>query len=558
MIRRSVLRETPSPFIILLGLFFVGTVVTAQLPARDQPPTPRTGTGVIRGRVVRADTAEPLRRVQVRVDEWNTRDGSGPAATMTDAEGRYELTQLPAGRYQLKATRGGYVEVAYGQRRPFERGRPLELSEGAVLQNIDFALPPGAVVTGRIVDETGEAVAHVSVSLERRRYIDSARRLVAESGSSTDDRGEFRIFGVPPGDYVIVAKFDASDLGSRDRVRYVPTYYPGTPVASEAQRVTVGAGQEVPGITFALARAATATMRGIIRSSGHAPFGPFTFVVAREIGGPQAYGQPATALAAADGSFAIGGLLPGTYFVEARSPSGSEFASREVVVEGPDVAGVSLMLSKGATARGRIRFDTGNPPQGLRASQVFLVPRFLDPVLYHQMADTSGGPPVTHDDWTFELHGLTGRGFIRAGTTSDWQMKRVRREGVDVTDTPLDFATDIDGIEIELTERLTTVSGGVSDDRGGVALDTTVIVFADEPEKWGPHSRFIESARPDQRGRFTIRSLPPGRYVAIAVGYLEPGEERDPDVLEKWRPRGTLFTLSEGETHGLDLRLSAF
>jgi hypothetical protein len=299
-------------------------------------------------------------------------------------------------------------------------------------------------------------------------------------------------------------------------------------------------------------------MRGIIRSSGHAPFGPFTFVVAREIGGPQAYGQPATALAAADGSFAIGGLLPGTYFVEARSPSGSEFASREVVVEGPDVAGVSLMLSKGATARGRIRFDTGNPPQGLRASQVFVVPRFLDPVLYRQMADTSGGPPVTHDDWTFELHGLTGRGFLRAGTTSDWQMKRVRREGVDVTDTPLDFATDIDGIEIELTERLTTVSGGVSDDRGGVALDTTVIVFADEPEKWGPHSRFIESARPDQQGRFTIRSLPPGRYVAIAVGYLEPGEERDPDVLEKWRPRGTLFTLSEGETHGLDLRLSAF
>ena len=125
---------------------------------------------------------------------------------MTDAEGRYELTQLPAGRYHLKAKRGGYVEVAYGQRRPFERGRPLELGDKAVLQNIDFALPPGAVVTGRVVDEIGEPVAHVGVALARRRYIDGARRLVAESGSSTDDRGEFRIFGVPPGDYVIVAQ----------------------------------------------------------------------------------------------------------------------------------------------------------------------------------------------------------------------------------------------------------------------------------------------------------------------------------------------------------------
>ena len=109
-----------------------------------------------------------------------------------------------------------------------------------------------------------------------------------------------------------------------------------------------------------------------------------------------------------------------------------------------------------------------------------------------------------------------------------------------------------------MTERLTTVSGGVSDDRGGVALDATVIAFADDPEKWGPHSRFIEIGRPDQQGRFTIRGLPPGRYLAIAVGYLEPGEERDPDLLESWRQGGTTFTLLEGETHRLDLRLSKF
>ena len=554
MIRLPVRLQTPLCF-ISLGLLLVGTVVRAQAPPRDQPPAPRAGTGVIRGRVVRADTGEPLRRVQVRVDEWSTGDLSGPAATMTDADGRYELTQLPPGRYQLKAKRGGYVEVAYGPRRPFERGRPLELGESAVLQNIDFALPPGAVVTGRVVDETGEAVAQAYVSIARRRYIDGARRLVAESGSSTDDRGEFRIFGVPPGDYVIFARFDGTDIGSRDRVRYVPTYYPGTPVASEAQRVTVGPGQEVPGITIALARAATATVRGVVRYSGQASFGPFTFVTAREISGPQAYGHTATALAGGDGSFVIAGLLPGAYVVEARAPSGSEFASTEIVVEGSDVAGVNLMMSKGVAARGRIRFDTGKPPEGLRPSHVFVMPALVDP---HQMSHMSGERPATHDDWTFELQGLRGRGFIRAGTLGDWEMKRVQREGVDVTDTPLDFTTDVDGLEVELTQRVTTVSGSVSDDGGGMALDATVIAFADDPGKWGPHSRFIQLVRPDQQGRFTFRGLPPGRYVAIAVGYLEPGEERDPDVLEAWRQSGTRFTLSEGETHALDLRLSAF
>ena len=196
------------------------------------------------------------------------------------------------------------------------------------------------------------------------------------------------------------------------------------------------------------------------------------------------------------------------------------------------MAGVSLMLSKGATARGRIRFDTGNPPQGLRASQVFVIPRL--PGSRPLSSDGGHRAAVRRSPTTTGPSNCTDSRAVASSAPaplSDWQMKRVRREGVDVTDTPLDFATDIDGIEIELTERLTTVSGGVSDDRGGVALDTTVIVFADEPEKWGPHSRFIESARPDQQGRFTIRGLPPGRYVAIAVGYLEPGEERDPDVL---------------------------
>src|SRR5439155_12874659 len=161
--------------------------------------------------------------------------------------------------------------------------------------------------------------------------------------------------GVPPGDYLIIARFDLMDFGSRDRVRYVPTYYPGTPVASEAQRVTVGPGQEVSGIVIGLARATTATVRGVIRSSGHALLGPFTFVTAREIGGARAEGQMATAIGSSDGSFAIAGLLPGTYLVEARSPS--EFASMEVVVSGSDVTGVNLMLSAGVTARGRIRFD---------------------------------------------------------------------------------------------------------------------------------------------------------------------------------------------------------
>jgi hypothetical protein len=255
-------------------------------------------------------------------------------------------------------------------------------------------------------------------------------------------------------------------------------------------------------------------------------------------------------------------LLPGTYLVEARSMSlearslsEKEFASREVVVDGSDVTGISLILSQGVTVRGHIVFDAETPPTDIRPSQIFLFATTLD----HRSGGmgTGGEPATVRDDWTVELHGLRGRGFIRAGTLSEeWQLKSLRREGVDVTDTPLDFSSDINNLEIQLTNRLTTVSGSVKTDRNTVALDGSVIIFADDDARWGPLSRFIQSARPDQHGQFKIRGLPAGKYVAIAVEYLEPGDERDTDLLSRWRSRGTSLTLSEGETRTLDLKLS--
>ena len=191
---------------------------------------------------------------------------------------------------------------------------------------------------------------------------------------------------------MIIATVDDMDIGSRDRVRYVPTYFPNTPIASEAQRVVVGPGQEVPGMVVTLARAATANVRGVIRSSGEASLGPLTMITAREVGGPGADGHMAMGVAASDGAFSIAGLLPGTYMLETRSMTGTEVASKEVVVDGSDVTGVSLVLSEGTNAHGRIVLDAGTPPQGLRPSQVFIVVNPLD--RRSQAMDMRTGPPI--------------------------------------------------------------------------------------------------------------------------------------------------------------------
>jgi hypothetical protein len=221
------------------ALFFIAALLVMRPAASAQESAALAGTGVIKGRVVRSDTGQPLRRAQVRLFASESR------AVFTDDKGRYEISQLPAGRHSLAASKGGFVQMAYGQRRPHGAGRPLTLAAGQVLERIDFALPPGGVLTGRIVDEAGEAIVGASVSIIRLAFANGRRRPAGVGAAQTDDRGEFRVFGLPRGDYFVQASLGTASDVSGERLGYAPTFYPGTPVRGEAQRVSVKAGEEV-------------------------------------------------------------------------------------------------------------------------------------------------------------------------------------------------------------------------------------------------------------------------------------------------------------------------
>ena len=126
----------------------------------------------------------------------------------TDQQGRFEIKELPAGRYTMTASKGGFVSLQYGQRRPSESGTPIELGDGQTIDKIAIALPRGSVLGGRITDEFGEPVANASVSAWRYGYAGGARRMMPagqNSRDTTDDQGQFRLFGLPPGDYYVSA-----------------------------------------------------------------------------------------------------------------------------------------------------------------------------------------------------------------------------------------------------------------------------------------------------------------------------------------------------------------
>jgi hypothetical protein len=538
----------------------------AQTGVRDTPAqTFVGGSGVIRGRVTRLDNGQPLRGVSIRltVQRGSASIRDLPAAT-TDDSGRFELPGLPAAEYILTATRSGFVTLQYGQARPNQSGRPVVVGDGEAVEQVDIALPRGGVVAGHLLDEAGDPVTGAVVQVLRQRYVDGRRQLTAVGLDQTDDRGQFRVHGMPPGTYFLAATVQRAQFilpewvgRSAGGVGSATAYYPGSESEAEAQPLTVGMGQELTDLAFVFRPPRLASISGIVTFVDGRPAATGNLRLSQRMpftaGGDG--GSTTNVAIRTDGSFVVPNLPPGPYSLTATiRENGGEAASAHVVLDGSDLV-LALVLSRGRTARGRIVFDTGKPPEGLRPSlsTITLSTRPLDPDERY----TTSGLPTVRDDWTFEIAGLTGRRHLNVRPPSGWNVKSVRVGDIDVTDTALDFSgRDVEGLEVVLTNRISDVTGTVRDSSGRTVGDATIVLLADDPAHWGPNTRFVAVARPDQSGRFRHRGLPPARYIAIALDYLEPGEETNPETLAKLRALGVAFTLGEGESKALDVSLS--
>lgn len=168
-----------------------------------------------------------------------------------------------------------------------------------------------------------------------------------------------------------------------------------------------------------------------------------------------------------------------------------------------------------------------------------------------------------NDDYTFEMTGLFDRRRFTANVnpagSSGWYLKSVVFDGQDITDSGAEFAPgrSYDGLQVVLTQKTTDFSGLVTDDRGKPVLDATVVVFPANRERWTYLSRYLRTMRPDTNGRFTTKNLPPAEdYLIIAVQNLEQGQGSDPEFLTRAREEAKSFSLNEGETKAVDVRLS--
>jgi Carboxypeptidase regulatory-like domain len=556
----------------------------------------KTGTGRLRGRVVAGDTGSIVRRAQVRISSPDI----GSKTALTDAQGRYEFKDLPAGRFTVSVSKSGFVTMQYGQNRPFEPGRQIDLADAQVMEKADVALPRGSAVSGRILDEFGEPVADASVSAMRMQYAGGKRRLVQSGRNSmTNDLGQFRLFGLPPGEYYVSATLRTMDTmimdmlggsniggptGSNNNTGYAATYYPGTPSPAEAQRISLAVGQELPSIEIQMQPVRLARISGTAVSSDGKPMSG-AMVMFMPTMKDALLVIPGTSRTDKDGNFNLTGVAPGEYSIQVQSlaalmnaasqamamigggesgsasapaqPMEREFAVATVTVAGEDITGLSITGTRGAKATGRVVFEGGAQPESLKSLRLVAAPTDPDNVA---AASASFGMAAVKENGTFEVDGLVGgRVFRFFDAPKGWFLKRIAHENEDVTDKGYDFkpGEDVAGFEIVLTNRSQTVSGSVANEKNEPVKEYTVVVFPEDREKWTVAAgRWRASARPDQQGQFKIDSLPPGSYLAIAVEYVPEGEWSDPEWIARAVKKATPFTLGEGASKTLDLKLT--
>jgi hypothetical protein len=541
-------------------------------PARDpsRPPAESaTGNAVIRGRAVTLDSGQPLRRVRIFLSGTRARV---PRSVLTDAEGRYEFKDLPADRYTVSADKAGFVGVSYGQRGPREPGRPLEVAEGQRLEKIDFHMPRGSVITGRIVDEFGEPMSDVPVAALAYTWIGNGGRRLMPMGhmGTTNDIGQYRLYGLPPGDYVVSATYrdnsrgvPTDDQNEGAASGYAPTFYPGTANAAEAQRVTLGIGQEINAdMQMTLTR--VTRVSGVAVDSSGQPVEE-GFVQLRQRDEMYTSNMPGGSVAKG-GAFTITGVPPGNYTLTLQQSmrpgnnDGRQAAFMPVTVGGEELTGLRLVMSSGGTLRGRVLFEGGQPPASSsfqvmcgRSDTEFSLPPSL--------------PAMVREDGTFELKGLFGSCRVGAmphmqggeRMPAAWTVKSVRQGGADITDRSIDVPEKGAGdVEILFTNQVTTLTGTVTGATAAPIMDYTVVAFPEDRALWGAASRRVRAVRPDQTGVFKATALPPGDYLVVAVERLESGSQWDPETLARLAPLGTGVRLSEGATQTVTVKLSAF
>jgi hypothetical protein len=524
-----------------------------------------TGTASISGRVISSESGRPIRRARVSL-RGRAGDSRG-LATVTDEEGRFTFSSLAAGRYDLRAGKARYVDMAYGARRPGGSGRAVELAEGQQLDDVSLSLATAGVITGRVVDDAGEPVVGATVmALRRRPRAGGPNLFPVNQPRTTDDTGTFRLFGLPPGRYYVSARADehgfSGDVMDTAVTGLAPTFHPSTPAISEAQPVEVAAGAEMLADITLVATPMVRVSGSVVDAAGRPAL---TGMVMAETDDATPFSNSRSmSPIGSSGTFTLSGLPPGDYILNvrgifdqadvldmARTGRATEDAYAMPISVG--VAGIEdlrLVVPAPVDVPGRVIFEGGRP-DGARSLSI--------------NAQMNNGRMGQHRaevgaDGRFTLRVRPGTWQIAAWPGPGWMVKHVTFRGQEThLGEPVEITSEPDGrLEITVTNQLTRIEGTVVDGSRQPVSDYHVLVVPqDDPslEQASPLRMRLQPAGRD--GRFEVTGLPPGGYLVMAIPEVEALGGFDESLFETHRDAAARVQVAFGQPQALTLRLAA-
>ena len=537
----------------ICGLVFAaGCLGQVDVPKEEQKQS-------MQGKVVDAKSGQPIRKVNLQVF-GGTGQSYGRHEATTGADGTFTIEDLTPGRYTVTLQRAGFAQTATN------RGQAtFTLAPGQSLTGVVFRMQAAGVISGKIVDADGDAMAGVSVSaMIAGMQFALAQRFAPGGAGATNDLGEFRIADLRPGKYVVTAQpSPGTPVGqvqkqgkAKEHVVYATTYFPGTLDKSQAVEVEVRSGEE------AAANFGVLTSR-VYRVSGSVtgvPSGGLAQFFLNSKNGP--VGMENAEQLKEGNEFEYQNIPSGTYWPMMIVMKGDLAGGRpevqmlhlrpQIEVDKADVEGVQLHVEPGGEVHGKFRMDTGEKFDWTKLNAHLL------PVMENE-ADMMGGEAIgmvaaqasghsmVGADGTFEMKNVPGGNYqlllsARANDLRDYYTKSVLQGGKDVADSGFAVNGDV-ALDVVVSAKGATIEGNVVDSKGAPAAYSMVAVAPSSGERARPDS--YQQASTDERGHFVVQGMNPGSYVVLAFEEMQ-GSPRQADFLKKYAGKGEKVEVEEG------------
>ncbi len=574
----------------------LGTLLLAQgvggAPPQAPAPFPigqdtSEGTATVEGVVTRIGTGEPIPLAAVQFVPTPTLNNVNtvgdldapdpPPIVRTDAGGRFVIDGLAPGDYRITAFRNGFVRQGFGQNEPGDPGAPVRLQAGRTFE-ASLQLTPAAVIVGRIVDGFGEPIPNAEVSaMSPPSNPDVQPALQPAASSSTDDRGEYRLFWLEPGEYIVSATASRTDSSSlfamwtqaarsggsyrnvEPRTENMAAFYPGVPDRARAAPVRVRAGEERAGVDIRLAVRTTFTISG--RVVGPDPLARPTRVSARSSvpGATPLSDSFHSGTVDSRGNFVLADLEPGAYVLQtqAQGIAGRAYTARApVVVTNRDVENVTLALRPGTDIAVNVFVEEPSAPWASEAvseldwSRVRVRLRDNDTVGFTvgftgEPSDARGGfliENVEPGEYAVTVNVPNGTLYLKRVLVGSEEIA----PDAAITVEP-GFSERLD---VLLSPNGGRIQGAASTTDGEPVANAAIILLPPDTSPTTSASRMAATGSrtlTDGSGNYSLAGIAPGDYLLFAWEATAQVPFLDPEFMRRFAARGERVVIREGD-----------